>query len=100
MEHPPIPPNCPYFRDSDGWHLLILISAGEERWFDLSDMNGPLAIIWRPVIAAVARCAWLDVHEEARNNNWACEWTHNERGELISKYQVNTESWRVWGLKQ
>ncbi len=96
MNHPPIPPNSPYFRESsegnNDWHFVLLISAGEERWFDLDDMKGALASIWRPVIAAVACCAWRDeddriLREEPRIGNLVS----------IRKCEDAFDAWRDWG---
>ena len=71
MKHPPIPPNCPWFdtdRDGANWFMY----PGQETGMGMHEvvwLDGPMCVghhrdvilrDFRPIIAAVARCAWLD----------------------------------------
>lgn len=66
-KHPPIPPNCPHFAShdfQDGNGKVEIFWCSEPFWshdhgepWRLSD---DLSHMQRNIIAAVARCAWLD----------------------------------------
>ncbi len=81
--HPPIPPDCPYFRQVHGlWHLAAPLSYNNDAMLPFS------AIESRPIIAAFARCAWLDERQnDTSNPDWEGHFELCER---------NAEAWRVW----
>lgn len=102
MSHPPIPPNCPYFG--------VMDESGEDAfqcsYMELWGLESPVMMdskFWPPIIAAVARCAWLD--EEAKLEDaldrikapypepWDSVPTWRERNAVHD----NAEAWRVWG---
>lgn len=63
-KHPPIPPNCNFFlerpdgtiefRTTDIPNVHNLANLGMKHWDD--DRYS----YWRPIIAAISRCGWLD----------------------------------------
>lgn len=103
--HPPVPPNCPYFakdgedwlfRAPNHWSGVVLASGVEEGlvWTD-EHLNG-----WRPIIAAVARCAWLD--EAAKLNGYIAESGEDTSGYIDHLFKradmlKNAQAWREWG---
>jgi len=72
MSHPPILPNCEITMSCDGFPTIQLISGTRIR-------N-------KRIIAAVARCAWLD---KARSID-VSKWEHRDAND-------NAELWRLWG---
>ncbi len=82
MNHPKIPPNCPYFDKQDGYPTTF-------DWPDTFhwEVGADIGLENRLVIAAVARCAWVD------------EYKH--RMEIQEKIDVecldNAEQWSKWG---
>ncbi len=100
---PSIPPNCYLFRSGKNAKL------NDETWFippckpfDTPTSGGSsfqyISIDdfqWRPIIAAVARCAWFDFAVENR--------VPQVSEEMDNEFQIalmNAEAWRVWGLKK
>ncbi len=101
---PPIPPNCPYFvtdEDRPGmlwFHCKNFKISNYEVAECLTIESDELQII-RPVVAAVARCAWLD--EAYRVRRGRCLDTLVGVGQ-IGEYKTakeNASAWRVWGLQ-
>ena len=96
--HPPIPPNCPYFeripgaRKLDGW-LFRFQNEGMD--FTLCDIEGfydgheDWLKANRPIIAAVARCAWLD--EELNRMK------ERRRLDSLDECRTNAHAWAKWG---
>jgi hypothetical protein len=62
MTHPPIPPGSPYFETIDGDICFDIhtdcVTLEFKNWQDRARES-----FFRPIIAAVARCAWLDEYE-------------------------------------
>ncbi len=114
MTHPPIPTNCPHFEFEEHWWfrwprgtMTALTDAKDER---------------TSIIAAVARCAWLDAARQLsddtfeRKETWRLsvrrlmreQWTLEMAAEDIAIKAIedqeldmkrNAEAWREWGLK-
>lgn len=87
-DHPPIPPNNSFFKKG--------CFRFDGKWLIIDDVS--LRSMKRPIIAAVARCAWLD---EAMK--WAkCPVNDCKNFDSIAEYKAdaesNAEAWRVWGL--
>jgi hypothetical protein len=61
-------------------------------YFPLYDMNNPRVIYMRPVIAAVARCAWLDESKERFR-----AFVYAEKHESWTEADMNAEAWQIWG---
>lgn len=99
--HPPIPPNAEYFRYDNGdeeWVFCVLIGPGEIRSLSLPT-GGIFSRLWRPIIAAVARCAWMD---EGRRRCAALDAI--DGGSMTgvrhdNESESNAEAWREWGMK-
>lgn len=103
MDCPPIPPNCIQFQKS-----------GNSLIDSFNTPAGYVALItihnnsyWRPIIAAVARCAWLDfamkcnktldsVDADTPNLEMVCGDLNSAASDAFN----NAEAWSVWGLKQ
>lgn len=127
-EHPPIPPNCRYFeRAYDLWGfrnsweqdwsanhsiLVLLTEDNQKHW--VTQYGTANLQTWRPIIAAVARCAWLDEHKRV-NAEWEMFGISVRSGAIDNKgsaakmeayYQAyeasleNAEAWRVWGQQE
>ena len=80
--YPPIPPNCELFKlKLVGVHTFWM--AGRAVWLDRVQPSE------RPIIAAVARCAWTD---EETKRTIECF-----RIDEIREAFRNAEAWRVWG---
>ncbi len=98
MTMPPIPPNCPHFEVQKNGAILFWTVL--EKDLDIGDRCIPVrfsikrdVMYWRPVIAAVARCAWLD---EARKTTIDDEVAGKKIGEWEDAVN-NAEAWRAWG---
>ena len=95
--HPPIPPNCEYFGVNDAFGMCFVYQT---RTPDLCTHWWPLD--WelcdlRNVIAAVARCAWMDEGSRIANlsdveQSKIVAW-HKE----IQVCELHAEAWRIWG---
>ncbi len=93
--HPPIPPNCLYFvQDENEWlfrapnhwrGVLLSDTLCEEGW------THEHRDAWRPIIACIARCAWLD---EGLNQSAKVSTSRQEYGDYC--YNL-AECWREWG---
>jgi len=60
--HPPIPPNCPYFREPKSEDAWFEVPGGCYSSEEQEQVDGPLLSScghWCPIIAAVAQVAWL-----------------------------------------
>ena len=98
MTHPPIPPNCPLFVagafelfDGDGCIFMVLLAWPLPEDTVTKRQNQHELQLYRPIIAAVARCAWVD--EAANCHLRAAHVACHEANE-------NAEAWRVWGYRQ
>lgn len=88
--NPPIPPNCDNFVFIDGEYFFTIPNEmlGNQIFICVRepDIKATLHIMWvafKPIIAAVARCAWLDIPNNSK----------------MYMAQQNAEAWRTWGLK-
>lgn len=103
MSHPPIPPGCPYFKLADSGRWYFVFPNGEAANNNYTDiLLAELGFTCdvdkeqRPVIAAVARCAWLDEAEKV-------EAAYDENGVIIrtglcnSQARKNAAAWAAWG---
>jgi hypothetical protein len=87
MNHPEVPPNCPYFYINPLGRIWFQIEPDTlDSYCDCPIDVEPPDIV-RPVIAAVARCAWLDV---AYDNRAMSDCT----GRLAEK---RAGEWKKWG---
>lgn len=107
MDCPPIPPNCDPFQKTIGyfeWPVWVsdklqLIRATNEKQ--------------RRIIAAVARCAWLDeakrvyaewkanaVNVRSGKNKEGCSARFSNFNDAFQAAYDSAEAWRAWGLKQ
>lgn len=86
MNHPPPPPDSPFFGYSNGRWFFDVSWAKEWFWLDKAVEDDV-----RPIIASVARCAWLDEAERlmARHD------FQNARPWLDAT--MNAYAWRKWG---
>ena len=82
MSHPPIPPNCPNFKRHG--ELFILQPARCDHTHVCVGTEDPPSA-WIPVIAAVARCFWMD---EAERLNTRC---------IAYQAHENAKAWAKWG---
>lgn len=96
-KHPPVPPNCPFFQDG-------------RMVFPSSDLYPLMRPAWRlsapdtmrPIIAAVARCAWLDEIERLRpamngeSRTMAAFKGITASGKLMVKAGQNASAWAKW----
>ena len=107
-KHPAIPPNCPYFESHANLGIPSQWRFVARPAVDMFvDKASPM---FRPIIAAVARCAWLDecirldaILGDVCNSN--CE--ADNPADIVStssirhalqKTKINAEAWRIWGL--
>lgn len=85
---PALPPNSPHFCIEKGFPIFLSTEDCSDPW-DLFSLRNTHQ---RKLVAAVARCAWLD--ELARLA---------ERGQpydgTLNAARDNAEAWREWGLK-
>lgn len=113
--HPPIPPNCELFYVDSGATCFQVISLRSKfkRPFKINTPERVQAIPpnWRLVIAAVARCAWLDERErrslnveefeaqykgdlEALKKNGEVYWL--QQGWWADEGNKNAAAWAAW----
>ncbi len=87
-KHPPIPPNCEGIIQLVDGVLMLLMPGGSRR-----------LTMYRPYIAAVARCAWLDegmrrcAEKDKVDGGCLTAIRYDAEGER------NAEAWRNWGEK-
>lgn len=112
-KHPPVPPNCPWFdtdRDGSNWFMY----PGQETGMGMHEvvwLDGPMCAghhrdvvlrDFRPIIAAVARCAWLDEIERLRpamngeSRTMAAFKGITASGKLMVKAGQNASAWVKW----
>ncbi len=86
--HPPIPPNSDYFVKVGNGDYLFQVNPKLSVHTRVSIAVYDTPECWRPIIAAVARCAWMD--EAAKIY-----------GKEPKHYTClkNSEEWRIWGEK-
>jgi hypothetical protein len=106
---PPIPPDCPYFYTVEG-KLKWEAGPSPVICFDCNEYDESFKY-WRPIIAAVARCAWRDVIPCFTNPEYlkfveiqkqhGCtpfiyenQQSYNVWDEFIEQTE---EAWRIWG---
>ncbi len=114
-EHPQIPPNCQYFKKS---------SVLEGKFFEFVSDGGGLFSIplniksssWRPLIASVARCAWLDEVERLEKELEAMCQRNISRYEVFNRSpdiestgdlrvametaESNAKAWKEWSVSK
>ncbi len=91
-ERPPIPPNCEFFSRLRPQFTLV-VYQGQCCTLDI-DLTQPMDCSIRLIIAAVARCAWLDMAERM-NSTYDPE--HGPNLTSIDTAVKNADAWRVWG---
>ncbi len=96
MNHPPIPPNCKYF---EGQAFVLL--SGEFWPISYAKDNSKY---WPPLIAAIARCGWLDEAERMDAERCALDSqskTYYERTSALIEAEFkacdNAKAWKKWG---
>lgn len=141
-DHPPIPPNCPYFVwnseddefdfrqpihkpyvDGGGTGSVCIGLEGKGSQYD-DPWRPEFYGRWRPIIAAVARCAWLDEQDkrikeldmvedhdgvlvlrgkwEKCQDVFSKQWEElsaeeDRRRKLTYECWENAEAWAAWG---
>lgn len=106
MNHPPIPPNCPYFQ-------TYVMMKPEVTYFEVDHEEPENCIALNVqsredpryfIIVAVARCAWLD---EAEKRHYAVRRDTDERGgirvDLVDAWDEalkNADAWAKWGASK
>ncbi len=75
MKIPPIPPNCEFFLEVDGRWVFSAVGgfAADSKLWARGDWPWPLDDIQAfqvPIIAAVARCAFLDIGDIDNAEKW------------------------------
>ncbi len=101
--HPPIPPNCEFFK-------VMVNGASFHKGYGIFIQLSDACPYWRPIIAAVARCVWrdntfrseeckpftdwLDEIYDVKFSNLGLEDRH-EIGENFIFYI--DEAWKKWG---
>lgn len=118
LNHPPIPPKCDFFqkryfeKTKDGtWIFSVWNSSMEPLDIDFTAPGFNFKSPWKQIIAAVARCAWLDeaarlalaaIKEKYVSGYWT-DYSHEEMlAELEPQYPIaidNAAAWRAWGEK-
>ena len=99
-DHPPIPPNCPYFEKGYFAFDSQNICSQDRCFIKMDEIN--LHPEWRPIISAVARCAWLDEYQKVDKKyreRIPLEPTE-EQGILIAEAGMvfsNADAWAEWG---
>ena len=86
-QHPPIPPNCPYFEGND------FVDQNGARWnTDCLDLFDHYNTAMRPIIAAVAEVAWRKEAERLRAIRGCAT-------SCIAMVKAcdNADLWREWG---
>lgn len=102
-KHPPLPPNCPYF-GTDRTPFSFNFMENFHPW------TPEFSPHQRKIIAAVARCSWLDEYDRLFSDLSAmCERNCNpERTELEKTAAIRDamdncttyeEQWKLWGDK-
>lgn len=93
MNHPPAPPNCAQFKsfDYECSHFETFENGfdADEQYVVTPLECPPLRL--RPIIACVARCAWLDECWRLASGD---ERRWNREAEIA---RDNAEAWRLWG---
>lgn len=112
MDHPLIPPHCPYFQTQDDRLGMLWFSASDYKKADFEcthclTIESAELTLMRPIIAAVARCAWNDLPlDRGANVAWST-WYADEcaKGTIKTIYAlweeyraIQAEAWRMWGL--
>ena len=86
-KHPPIPPNCESFVSNGGLCLLIPESEdGSEVCVSINQCDKA----WRPIIAAVARCAWIDIADNDQETEQ----------KVYVEAMKNADAWKAWGVER
>lgn len=103
MNHPPIPPNCPYFAlyKHRGCYCFAYKSDEDlnDQWDQIVELDncGPN---FRRIIAAVAEVAWRSEYESIFNANCHrlvyVDWP-DEAITASHRCIKNAEAWRLWG---
>jgi hypothetical protein len=105
MKLPPIPPNCPYFEQhaNDGGEVVWWFISGylQKTSHACGAKGDPIETYddkhERGIVAAVARCAWLD---EAKRLQMLPDYSYLSNRQRIpgwSAAHANAEAWRLWG---
>ena len=103
--HPPIPPNCPYFFENKDGAFFSVVDGQKPLMQQVGATIIRLCNVspeWRPIIAAVAEVAWLReaerIYQEAKADDCADLIFHE--GNEDNGYFVatrNAHAWREWG---
>jgi hypothetical protein len=105
---PEIPKNCPYFEVNEG-HTFFVWPETHPQSISYTRMGGieNVKACHRRIIAAVARCAWLDEAERFREKSneivaesIPCFPSGGEYGETLQSIQGcinNANAWKAWG---
>jgi hypothetical protein len=107
MSHPPIPLNCPYFKyEPDGKYFF----NQQPQWVFGIPSKGESEVFFtwwvfvdhlRPLIAAVARCAWLDQASRIEGLNTSATMSFYDGMVATESRDIaieNAEAWRIWGV--
>ncbi len=90
MEHPPIPPNCEFFKEQKTGTIFAM--PGEVLW-----MDRPLIGARRIIIASVARCFWLDEYQRLCDINGGSDDECSMRVWQRLAADDYAKAWQEWG---
>lgn len=110
--HPPIPPNCPYFREYPEFGIVFVwpdSGVPDDSASGFADQALPLDKLKRtdkPIIAAVAEVAWRE-ESERLDRDWSTKYEGTPRSSdiveanglliEIGKVEAIARAWRAWG---
>ncbi len=95
---PKIPPGCPYFirKGDELFKVPAMLKGHTEVCIGMSDPPQ----LWRPVIAAVARCAWLEIAEPFKIDWYPTQGgmtAIHPDGRTWAEAMTNADAWAKWG---
>jgi len=95
MPHPPIPPNCPYFRvynpcAKPHTYCFVPNQTKMSAWV----LGAKLDEYRKLIVASVARCAWLDIAQVAYDRQ---PWSDPNRDETCKEAISFSAAWAEWG---
>ena len=100
--HPPIPPNCPYFFENKDGAFFSVVDGQKPLMQQVGATIIRLCNVspeWRPIIAAVAEVAWRKEAERLEEQRSGCndEAEFCRVGREIVDVLSNAAHWRAWG---
>ena len=96
MTHPPMPTHCPYFES--GFYFRYPERIAQTRVSRTGLRLDRVSRLERPIIAAVARCAWLDEYHKLDESSALMKATWDKDLDVIA--WNNAQAWSKWGKNQ